>query len=79
MCAVDRKLAGADDVVQAGAGDDGDGMPRLVARVGLFMGEGTRHVVRNVLDQAAPEDDVKKLLAAADAEDRHVEGEGRRG
>ena len=70
--AVDRKFVGANDFVQQGIGGDRDGMTGFVTRVGLFVGEGIRDGVRDVLHQRAAQYDVQQLLAAANAEDRFV-------
>ncbi len=57
----------ADDPVQQGVGCDRHGMARLVARVGLLVGERACHLIGDVLDELSAEDDMQQLLAAADA------------
>ena len=69
---IDVHLLGADDIVQLGAGFDGDFVPRLVPGIGLFVLKGPRHFVRDMLDQRAAKHHRQQLLAAADAEHRHV-------
>ena len=69
---VDRELRRAADPRQPRARCERDRMARLVARVGLLVGQGPRHLVGDVLDQGAAEHHVEQLLAAADAEHRHV-------
>ena len=72
---VDPEAGHSGDAVEEGAGDYPDGMPRLVARVGLAMCQAIRDFVRDMLDQGAAESDIQELLAAADPEHRHVLGE----
>ena len=62
---VDGEPAAARDAVQRRAGRQGDGVGRLVRRVGLA-------VVRDVLVQRPATGDVQRLHAAADGEHRQV-------
>jgi len=71
VCAVDPEAVHSGDAVQKGTGDHPDGMPGLVARVGLAMRQAIRDFVWDVLDQRAAERDIQELLAAADPEHRH--------
>ena len=72
--AVDRETLGPGDAMEQGAGDDPHVVPGLVARVGLAVRQGIRDLVGDVLDQGAAERHVEQLLAAADAEHRHLAG-----
>ena len=69
---VDAELGHLDDAAQHGPGRDGHGVAGLGARVLLFVFERARHLIGDVLHQAPAQDDVQKLLAAADAQHRHV-------
>ena len=73
--AVDPDSVHSGDAVKESAGNHPDGMPGLVARVGLAMRQAIRDFVRDMLDQGAAKRDIQELLAAADPEHRHVSGE----
>src|SRR5258707_15740917 len=73
---INRQLAHPGDAVEKRAGDDRDGVPGFGAWVRLFVRQRARDLGGNVLDQRAAERDVEELLAAADAEQGLVGGEG---
>src|SRR3984893_7965288 len=75
MRAVDPEAVHSGDAVKESGRDHPDGMPGLVARIGLAMRQAIRDFVRDMLDQGAAERDIQELLAAADPEYRHVLGE----
>ena len=68
MGAVDRQAFGAGDPMQERARLDLDLVAGLSPRVGLLMRERVRQRIRDVLDQRPAEDDIEKLLAAANTE-----------
>ena len=70
--AVHVQLIGLDDAVQQRPRLDTDRMAGFGPRIGLFVSQGTRDLVGDVLDQRTSEDHVQELLAAADAEHWHV-------
>ena len=75
MRRVHLHLGRTHDAMQQRAAAHRDWVAGFVARVGLLVFQRVGVGVGNVLDQRAAECHREKLLAAADAEDRHVAGQ----
>ena len=79
MRGIHRHARLADDARQQSAFSNGHLMPRLRTRIGLFMRQSARHLIRDVLKQPPAEGHRKQLLPAAYAKHGLVAGQGRAG